>query len=152
MADELSRGGQDEGAATTPAPRSIAVLSFVDLSAGGDQDHLGDGIAEQVRADLARLAGLRVASRAAAFALKGRPLEAPAAGRKLGVDAVVSGTVDRTGGVLAVHAALIDAGDGTTRWAQQFDGHTGDLLTIQQEIVQGVARTLRLRPSDAPTT
>ncbi len=148
MADELSHRRQNDGAAATSAPPSIAVLPFADLSAEGKQDHLGDGLAEEVRADLSRLAGLGVATRASAFALRNRPIEAPEAGRKLGVDAVLSGTIDRTGGVLAVGATLLDVGDGTTRWAKQFDGGTSDLLTIQQEIVEGVAKALHIRLSD----
>ena len=149
MTNEASRQHDGVDAGDASAPQSLVVLPFADLTAEGDQDHLGEGIAEEIRADLSRLSGLSVASRESASALTSRPIEAAAAGRKLGVGAVVCGTVDRTGGVLVIHAALMDASEGTTRWAKQFNGGASDLLAIQQEIEQGVAEALNVRLSDA---
>ena len=127
----------------------IAVLPFRDHSAERDQAHLCEGIVEEVRADLTRVDGVEVAPRASASALKDRELPPHQAGSRLGVDAVVSGTVRRTDGRLTVEARLVMVDNASSAWTRDFDGDKTDLFGIREEIARGVVQALHLRLSDA---
>jgi len=150
MIGEPAQPSPDEPAAPSSPHRSIAVLPFEDHTAEGGQDHLCDGLAEEIRSGLSRLEGLRVAPRASAFALKGRGLSAREVGSRLGVDAVVTGGVDKSpGGAPVVGSELIDVGDGTTLWSQRFDAGATALFSIPEEIARRVADAFHIRLSDA---
>jgi TolB-like protein len=129
--------------AASAAPSSIAVLSFLDLSAARDQGYLCDGIAEEILTALTHVAGLRVAARSSSFALKPEGADARAAGARLGVDAVLEGAVRKAGDRLRVTVQLVDVAGGYQRWSHRFDGAVADVFAIQDEIAAGVATQLR---------
>jgi serine/threonine-protein kinase len=129
----------------TAARATIAVLPFVDHSPGGDQEYFSDGISEELIATLARVDGLRVASRSSAFAFKGRDVDVRTVGTRLGVATVLEGSVRRSGERLRITAQLVDVADGHTRWSEAYDRDAGDAFAIQQEIARAIAQTLRLR-------
>jgi len=133
------------GASTPSATRpSIAVLSFADLSAERDQEYFCDGIAEEIINSLARVTGLQVASRTSAFAFKGRSEDIRAIGRKLGVSAVLEGSVRKAGNQLRISAQLIDVADGYHLWSESYDRKLEDIFAIQEEIARTIAATLRV--------
>lgn len=126
------------------APRSIAILPFVDLSRARDQEYLGDGIAEEILNVLAQVDGLQVAARTSAFAFKGRNMDVREIGRQLGVEAVLEGGVRTAGQQLRVTAQLINVGDGYQLWSRRFDRSLGDVFTVQDEIAAEIASALDL--------
>jgi TolB-like protein/Tfp pilus assembly protein PilF len=123
---------------------SIAVLPFRDLSANHDQEHLADGIAEELLTALSRMPGLRVAGRTSSFAFKSRDLPLDAIARELGVSHVLEGSVRFSGQQLRVTAQLVNAADGFQRWSQEFDGAVTDIFAVQDQISAAVAEGLKL--------
>ena len=147
MAAALRASTGDDRAAPPsplPAPASIAVLPFLDLSAGRDQDYLCDGIAEEILTALTHVEGLRVAARSTSFQFKSRSdVDARTAGTRLGVDTVLEGSVRKSGDRLRVTVHLVDVAGGHQRWAHRFDGVAADVFAIQDEIAATTAKLLR---------
>ncbi len=121
---------------------SIAVLPFANLSGDPAQDYFSDGMAEELRSALSRIAGLKVVSRTSSEML--RETDAKTAASKLGVQNVLSGSVRRSPSTIRVNAQLIDGDDGLERWSQSFDKPAGDLLEIQSSIAQAVVQALSI--------
>jgi TolB-like protein/tetratricopeptide (TPR) repeat protein len=132
------------------APPSIAVLPFADMSPARDQDHLCEGIAEELINALAQVEGLRVAARSSSFQFRGSAADIRAVGARLGVTSVLEGGVRLAGSRLRVTVQLIDVGDGYHRWSRRFDGSPEDVFAIEDEIGRSVAIALRgvLSPRD----
>lgn len=131
-----------------PAPgvddASIAVLPFVDMSAGADFEFFGDGLAEEIINALAQAPELKVTARTSAFAFKGRTDDIRTIGRALNVSHILEGSVRFSGSHVRVTAQLIKTVTGYHVWSKKYDSKLMDLLTIQDEIAQVVARTLRV--------
>ena len=123
-------------------PNSIAVLPFVDLSAARDQDHLGEGIAEEVLNTLAQFRSLKVIARTSSFSFRDAPVDVRTIARQLGVTYVLEGSVRRSGDRVRVIAQLIDARDSTHLWSKDFDRGLDDIFTVQEEIAGNVAGIL----------
>jgi adenylate cyclase len=141
------------------APRlSIVVLPFNNLSSDPEQQYFADGITEDVTTDLSRIGGSFVISRNTAFTYKDKPVNAKQMGRELGVRYVLEGSVRRSGNQLRVNAQLIDAETDAHLWAERFDGDTGSLFALQDEITSRIAVALNLelvgaeaaRPTEHP--
>lgn len=133
--------------ATEAAP-SIAVLPFVDMSAGQDQGFLADGMSEEILNQLAQIPGLRVIARTSSFAFRGQQVSIPDIAAKLNVSHVLEGSVRRSGDHLRITAQLIAASDNAHAWSATFDRELRDLFTVQDEIAVAVASALRLRFAD----
>jgi adenylate cyclase len=130
---------------TPPAPKtSIAVLPFSDMSAERDQEYFCDGMTEEIISNLARVQSLRVASRTSSYAFKGKPEDVRTIGHKLGVDAVLEGSVRKAGNCLRITAQLIHVADGCHLWSERFDRDLKDVFAIQDEISRSIASTLRV--------
>ncbi len=121
---------------------SIAVLPFANLSGDPAQAYFSDGLAEELRSALSRLAGLKVVARTSSEMV--RDTDAKTAANKLGVEHIVSGSVRRSPTTIRVNAQLVDGNDGIERWSQTFDRPAGDLLEIQTSIAQHVAEALSI--------
>ena len=113
---------------------SIAVLAFEDMSQARDQEYFCDGIAEEIINNLFRLGGLRVASRTSSFAFKNKQEDVRRIGQKLGVGAVLEGSVRKTEKKLRITTQLIDSVDGYHLWSEQYDREIADVFAIQEEI------------------
>src|SRR6266853_231999 len=120
--------------------RSIAVLPFVNASADPENEYLSDGISDELINALAKVDGLRIASRTSAFALKGKPQDI---GALLGVSAVLEGTVRKSGDRLRITAQLAAAEDGRALWSERYDRTLDDVFAIQDEIARTIVSTLR---------
>jgi non-specific serine/threonine protein kinase len=140
--------GSDVSAGPAPVAPSVAVLPFADLSPARDQEYFCDGLAEELIAALGRLGGVRVASRTSSFQFRGSGTDVRAIGERLGVGAVLEGSVRRAGERLRVDVRLVGAADGYPLWSERFDRRMEDVFAIQEEIAESVARALRVVLSD----
>jgi TolB-like protein/class 3 adenylate cyclase/Flp pilus assembly protein TadD len=137
---------------------SIVVLPFANLSSDPEQQYFADGITEDVTTDLSRIAHSLVISRNTAFTYRNKSVDTKQIGRELGVRYVLEGSVRRSGNKVRVNAQLIDAETDAHLWADQFDGDTGDLFALQNEITSRIAIALNLelagrdatRPTEHP--
>jgi TolB-like protein/tetratricopeptide (TPR) repeat protein/tRNA A-37 threonylcarbamoyl transferase component Bud32 len=125
---------------------SLAVLPFENASKDPETEYLGDGIAESLISQMSRVPSLRVMARATVFRFKGTS-DPQEAGRKLGVGAVLTGSVSRRGDRLLISAELMEIATGARRWGEKYDRPFADLLRVQDSIVSGISDGLRLRLS-----
>jgi eukaryotic-like serine/threonine-protein kinase len=131
---------------------SLAVLPFVNVGGSPDADYLSDGIAESLMDSLSQLPSLKVMSHDAVFRYKGRNPDARAVGRELGVRAVLTGRIVQRGDNLSVSAELVDVGDNTHLWGEQYDRKVADALALQREIAAEISGKLRARLSNEQKT
>jgi adenylate cyclase len=125
------------------APRlSIVVLPFANLGNDPDQQYFADAIAEDLTTDLSGIQGMLVISRNTAFTYRDKSVDTKQIGRELNVRYALEGSVRRSGNRIRVNAQLIDAERDAHLWAERFDGDTGDLFTLQDEITSRIATTL----------
>ena len=122
---------------------SVAVLPFENVSNDSAIEYLSDGISESLISTLSRLPDLRVISRKSAFAFKGMKLDPKEIGRKLGVDALLLGTLAQRGSDLAITAELVSVRDDTQLWGEKYSRRADDVLRVEGEIASTIARTLR---------
>ena len=109
-------------AAIVPPPeRSIAVLPFANLSQEAENEYFSEGLAEEIRNQLAREKGLRVAARSSSFAFKGRQVDAREIGRRLNVATVLEGGVRKQSDTVRIDVQLVNAADGFQLWAETFE-------------------------------
>ena len=120
--------------------RSIAVLPFDDISPGGDQAYLGNGIADELRLELQRLDGLRVAGRTSSIAYAHE--DSKAIGELLNVDAIVEGSIRKEGNNIRVSAQLTHAADGFTIWSNSYNRKLEHIFEMQEEIATSVTGAL----------
>jgi tetratricopeptide (TPR) repeat protein/DNA-binding winged helix-turn-helix (wHTH) protein len=140
--------GASAGVAVVQPPRTIAVLPLVDMSPAGGNAYLGDGLAQELSARLARIRGVRVAARTSAFAFKDRHTDVRTIAQMLGVRHVLEGSVRREGNHLRVTAQLIDAASGYDVWSQTYDRTWQDLLVIEDDLARSIIGALQVVLSD----
>src|SRR5919198_3935996 len=124
--------------------RSLAVLPFADLSPERDQEYFGDGIAEEILNALTKIGGLHVPARTSCFAFRGLNLDARDIGQRLGVEALLEGSVRKAGQRPRISVQLIDARNGYHLWSERFDREGADVFAIQDEIASSVIHALGL--------
>ena len=144
FAEELQREGYDGMHLHMAVSRTIAVLPFVNASPDPDNEYLSDGITDELIDALAKVEGLRVASRSSVFALKGKPQDVRATGALLGASEVLEGTVRKAGDRLRITAQLSSAADGRLLWSQRYDRTLHDVFAIQDELARTIVDTLRV--------
>lgn len=127
----------------TNTTRTIAVLPFVNLSPDPDNEYLSDGITDELINALAKVAGLRVASRTSVFALKGKAQDVRAIGALLQATEVLEGSVRRWEDNLRITVQLTSTEDGRLVWSERYDRRLHDVFAIQDEIARTIVTTLR---------
>jgi TolB-like protein/DNA-binding winged helix-turn-helix (wHTH) protein/Flp pilus assembly protein TadD len=129
----------------SPEIRSLAVLPLESLSIDASQDYFADGMTDELITDLSQISALRVISRTSVMPYKRvrRPL--PDIARELNVDAVVEGTVLRSGNRVRITAQLIQVPAERHLWAQSYEGDVGDALTLQSQVAQTIADQIRVK-------
>jgi adenylate cyclase len=125
-----------------PDKPSIAVLPFTNLSGDPDQEYFGDGIAEDILTDLAKLRWLFVIARNSSFTFRGKAVDVRNVSRELGVRYVLEGSVRRAGNRVRVSAQLIDATTGSHVWASRYDRDLADIFAVQDEITAAIAAAI----------
>ena len=136
-------------AATPPEPvpaeeaePSIAVLPFVNMSPEPENEYFADGIAEELLNILARIPGLKVASRTSAFSFKGSSASIPSIAEVLQVEHVLEGSVRRQGDRVRITAQLIHAKSDAHLWSDSYNRHLTDIFEVQEDIAQSITTAL----------
>jgi serine/threonine protein kinase/Tfp pilus assembly protein PilF len=123
---------------------SIAVLPFKDMSPQHDQDYLCEGLAEELINALAQVKGLKVAARTSAFSFKGKDEDIREIGRRLNVESVLEGSIQKAGNRLRITTQLICVEDGYHLWSERFDRSIKDVFSVQDEISMAVVEKLKV--------
>jgi len=129
---------------SNPPIRSLAVLPLSNLSGDPQQDYFADGMTDALITDLAKVKELKVISRTSVMQFKDVKKPLPEIARELGVDGILEGSVQRSGGRVRVTVQLIRAPTDTHLWAESYDRETPDVLSLQGEIAQAVAREIKV--------
>jgi serine/threonine-protein kinase len=143
----LTPASASSAAPALPALRSaiesIAVLPLENLSRDPEQEFFADGMTEALILNLAQIRGLRVVSRTSVMGFKGvrKPLSEIAGA--LGVDAVVEGSVARSGSRVRITAQLIEVARDTHLWARSYERDLSDVLALQGEVAEAIVREIR---------
>jgi adenylate cyclase len=122
---------------------SIAVLPLLNLSNDGEQEYFCDGISEEIMNALAQLKNLRVMARTSAFSFKGKNLDGREIGKLLNVKTLLEGSVRKSGNRVRIITQLINVDDGSQLWSNRYDHELKDIFTIQEDIAQQVATSLK---------
>jgi eukaryotic-like serine/threonine-protein kinase len=130
--------------AGTEPLQSLAVLPFENASKDPEAEYLGDGLTESLISQMSRISSLRVMARSTVFQFKGAP-DPREAGRKLGVGAVLTGSVSRRGNQLQVSAELMEVSTGVRLWGDKYNRPFTELIQVQDSIASEISRGLRLR-------
>ncbi len=148
LIETLSRRGYRFIGTIDASPRRIealAVLPLENLSRDPDQEFFAEGLTEALITTLAKIGGLRVVSRTTAMQYKGVPKSLGQIAGELEVDAIVEGTVLRSGRRVRITAQLIDALKETVLWAESYEQDLRDVLALQAEVAQAIAREIRVK-------
>lgn len=127
---------------TELSEKSVAVLPFVAMSSGPDDEYFADGLTEEILNSLAQLPELLVTARTSAFSFKGQDIPIQEIATALGVKHVVEGSVRRSGDRLRVTAQLIRANDGFHLWSENFDSSSTDTIAVQESIAEQIASAM----------
>ena len=125
-------------------PLSVAVLPFLNMSGQADQDHIGDGIAEDLATALSKVARLLVVGRHSTAIYKGKQVDVRQVGRELGVRNVLDGSVRRSGNRVRITAQLIDTANAHQRWGERYDRTLDDMFAVQDDITRRVTVELQV--------
>jgi TolB-like protein/DNA-binding winged helix-turn-helix (wHTH) protein len=134
------RIGDSHLASRAASIHSIAVLPLENLSGNPAQDYLADSMTDELITQLARIKGLRVISRTSVMQFKGVHCPLKDIARELGVDGILEGSVLNTDGRARVTVQLVHAASDTHVWAQSYIRNSSDLLLLQQELAENVAK------------
>jgi TolB-like protein/Flp pilus assembly protein TadD len=124
--------------------KSLAVLPFVNISGDSDYDYFCEGLAEELINALTRISSVLVVARGSAFSFRDREVDVREIGRRLNVDTVLRGSIQRQGVRLRVTAQLIDASNGYNFWSERFDRQVADVFEIQDEITLAIVSQLKV--------
>jgi TolB-like protein/DNA-binding winged helix-turn-helix (wHTH) protein/Tfp pilus assembly protein PilF len=133
------------GSAKAAGVSSIAVLPLENLTGDSGQDYFADGMTDALITDLAQIGALRVISHTSVEQYKGTRKPLPQIARELNVDAVVEGSVARSGNRVRVNAQLIQAVNDEHLWARAYEGELNDVLTLQNNISRNIADEIQVR-------
>jgi adenylate cyclase len=143
VGDESPEVASEDGA--KPAPISICVLPFVNLSDDSEQEYFSDGITEDIITDLSKISALEVVARNTAFTFKGKVIDVKEVARTMDVSHVLEGSVRKAGSRIRISAQLIAGDTGRHLWAERYDRDLTDIFAIQDEISHAIATALELK-------
>jgi TolB-like protein/tetratricopeptide (TPR) repeat protein len=126
-----------------PAPHSLAVLPFVNLSGDARDEYFSDGLSVELLDSLARIRDLQVVARTSSFAFKNKSLDVTDIARRLNVGAVLEGSIRKVGKHVRIAANLVNARTGFRLWSNSFDRDLTDILSLQTEIATAVTTALQ---------
>ncbi len=128
----------------SPVIRSLAVLPLESLSNDASQDYFADGMTDELIANLGQISALRVISRTSVMPYKHARKPLPQIARELNVDAVVEGTVLRSGNRVRITAQLIEAAADRHLWSQSYEGELQDTLALQGKVARAIAGQIQV--------
>ncbi len=141
-------GGWRQRLWRTSAPariRSIAVLPLENLTGDPSQEYFAEGMTDALITNLAQIKALRVISRTSVMHYKGTRKPLPEIAKQLNVDAVVEGTVTRSGERVRIDAQLIEARTDRHLWAQSYERDLRDILALQSEVSRAIVKEIRIK-------
>jgi TolB-like protein/DNA-binding winged helix-turn-helix (wHTH) protein/Tfp pilus assembly protein PilF len=124
--------------------RSLAVLPLENIAATPGQEYLADGMTDELIASLAKVRSLRITSRTSSMEYKGTHKPLSEIARELNVDAVVEGTVQRSGGNVRITAELVQTSSDRALWAETYENQVGDILALQQQVANAIVRQIQI--------
>jgi adenylate cyclase len=127
--------------------KSLVVLPIANLNADPEQEYFADGMTEALITSLAKIGALKVISRTSAMCYKGTEKPLPEISRELAVDGVVEGSVLRAGERVRITAQLIRAATDEHLWAESYERDLRDILSLQSEVAQAIAREIKIKLS-----
>jgi TolB-like protein/DNA-binding winged helix-turn-helix (wHTH) protein/tetratricopeptide (TPR) repeat protein len=130
---------------SAPHVNSLAVLPLANLSGDPGQDFFADGMTEALITDLGKISALRVISRTSVVQYKGTKKPVPDIARELNVDALIEGTVLRSGNHLRITANLLQASPEKHLWAESYESDVVDVLALQGQVAQAIAREIQVK-------
>ncbi len=125
--------------------QSLAVLPLENLSKDPEQEYFADGMTDELITDLAKIASMRVISRGSVIRYKGSKKPLLEIARELNVDAVVEGTVLRSGDRVRITAQLIHAQSDRHIWAESYERDLRDVLMLQSDVAQAIAQQIKIK-------
>lgn len=132
------------GRTSQPSIRSLAVLPLSNLSGDPQQDYFADGMTDALITDLAKIRAVKVISRTSVMQFKNVKKPLPGIAQTLDVDGILEGSVQRSGEHVRITVQLIHAPTDTHLWAESYERNARDVLTLQGEIAQTVAREIKI--------
>ena len=132
-----------------PAVSSIMVLPLENLSGDPSQEYFADGVTDALIGDLAKIRGLHVISRTSSMHYKKTKKSLPEIAREIKVDAIVEGSVQRSGDRVVIRAQLIRAATDHHVWVKTYERPVRDVLDLQSEIAQTIAREVQIQMTPA---
>ena len=143
-ANAASREAKEDWRQRVIQPRSIAVLPFRTMSVGQNEDYLGLGMSDALITKLGSIRQIIVRSTSTVLSQTGARQDPMEVGRKLGVDLLLEGCVQRTDHRIRVTIQLVDVRDGSSLWSEKFDALFTDIFDVQDTISEQVTRALML--------
>ena len=125
------------------AVESIAVIPFANESSDPNADWISDGLTESIINNLTQLPNLKVIARSSVFRYKGKETDPIAAGKELGVRAVLTGRLMQRGQAMFISAELVDIRDNKQLWGDKYERQLADMLSVQREIAREITNNLR---------
>jgi TolB-like protein/DNA-binding winged helix-turn-helix (wHTH) protein/Tfp pilus assembly protein PilF len=124
--------------------KSMVVLPFENLSGDKDQQYFTDGMTDELIAHLAKIRSLRVISRTSSMEYKGTHKTLSEIARDLNVDAVVEGTILRSGDRVRITAELVQVATDRQLWAETYESQLGDVLALQSQVASAIVNEIRI--------
>ncbi|HET7151875.1 MAG TPA: protein kinase [Candidatus Acidoferrum sp.] len=132
--------------AGSPRPvRSIAVLPLLNLTGDASQEYFADGMTEALTTDLARMESLQVISRSSTMGYKGSKKALPEMAKELHADAVIEGSVQRSGDRVRITAQLVRADTDKHLWADTYERDFHDILALQDDVASAIAKQVQFK-------
>lgn len=125
-----------------PTGLPIAVLPFTNMGGDPKEDYFSDGLTEDIITELARYKNLYVLARNTTFQYKGKAVDIPEVGKKLGVKYMLEGSVRRAGDQVRIAAQLIDVSNGAHIWAEKYDRPMTDIFATQEDIAAKIVAAI----------
>ena len=135
-----------------PTIGSLAILPLTDLSRPTSDDAFADGITDALIGEVGQLGPLRLISRASVMRYRGSQKSIPEIGRELGVDAVLEGSLLRSGSRLRITAQLVEATSALSLWTRVYERDVGELIALQRDLARTVATELRVQLTPSQQT
>jgi TolB-like protein/DNA-binding winged helix-turn-helix (wHTH) protein/Tfp pilus assembly protein PilF len=124
---------------------SVAVLPLADLTAGSNEDYFADGMTEELITELGRVSSIRIISRTSIMQFKKSVRSLPEIGRQLNVDALVEGTVRRSGDRVRITARLVSTAPEHLIWQKAYEGDLRDVLILQSDVAHDIAGNIETK-------
>jgi len=124
---------------------SLAVMPLKNLTGDPSNDYLSDGVTDSLIESLATMDSLAVIARDSSFAFKGEDVDNARAGTALGVQSLLTGSVEKDGEKLRITVRLINVADGRVLWATETRKASNEIFSLQDEITRNIVQKLKLR-------